>query len=240
MIVLLFLIIFFILVISRRIIFIISFIPIVKLFFVLKKRKDRQEIELQNLCNDIEFDIRYYVKNYYSSFVAYYLYVVSSFPSHHIRNFIYSNVCNLRLGKRSVIYFGTEIRSPHKISIGEGSVIGDHSILDGRNGIRIGSNVVLASNVSIWTEQHDHRDPWFRCNTQQHNPVVIGDRVWIGPNTIILHSVNIGEGAVIAAGAVVTHDIPPYTIVGGVPAKTIGTRNRDLKYVNNGSHRSFI
>ena len=45
--------------------------------------------------------------------------------------------------------------------------------MDGRNGIKIGENVVFASNVRIWTEQHDHRDPWFRCETQKHNPVII-------------------------------------------------------------------
>ena len=144
------------------------------------------------------------------------------------------------MADKVVVYYGAEIRMPSKISIGEGSIIGDNSILDGRNGIIIGKNVVFASNVRIWTEQHDHRDPWFRCQTQKHAPVVIDDRAWIGSHTIILHSVHIGEGAVVAAGAVVTHDIPPYTIVAGIPAKKIGERNRDLRYEMKGYYRHFL
>lgn len=129
----------------------------------------------------------------------------------------------------TIIYYGAEIRNPYGLHIGKGSIIGDRAILDARNGINIGNNVNLSSNVSIWSEQHDHRDPLFR-NSQKKKIINIGDRVWIGPNTIILHSVNIGEGAVVAAGAVVTKDVPPYTIVGGVPAKIIGERNHDLRY----------
>jgi len=140
----------------------------------------------------------------------------------------------------SVIYYATELRDPSKISIGHHSVIGDHSILDGRNGIVIGNNVVLATNVRIRTEQHDHIDPWFRCSTQSHGPVRIGDRAWIGSHAIILHSVSIGEGAVVAADAVVTHDIPPYTIVAGIPAKQVGNRTNDLRYTVDNIHRSFI
>lgn len=146
----------------------------------------------------------------------------------------------MKMEDNAVLYYGIEVRNPANITIGRGSIVGDNSILDGRNGIVIGKNVVLASNVRIWTEQHDHRDPWFRCNTQEHRPVTIGDRAWIGSHSIILHSVNIGEGAVVAAGAVVTHDVPPFAIVAGIPAKTIGERNSNLQYELDGSHRAFI
>jgi len=139
----------------------------------------------------------------------------------------------------TIIYYGAEIRNPYGLQIGKGSIIGDNAILDARNGIKIGNNVNFSSNVSIWSEQHDHRDPYFR-NTQKKKMIEIGDRVWIGPNTIILHSVNIGEGAVIAAGAVVTKDVPPYAIVGGVPAKIIGERNHDLRYSFEGQKRSHF
>lgn len=134
------------------------------------------------------------------------------------------------MGKHSIIYFGSEIRASYKLQIGEGSIIGDRSILDARNGIIIGKNVNFSSNVSIWTEQHDHKDPYFACNSTEKFAVKIEDRVWIGPNVIILHSVTIGEGAVVAAGAVVTKDVEPFTIVGGIPAKKIGDRNKDLHY----------
>lgn len=142
--------------------------------------------------------------------------------------------------KGAVIYYGCEIREPSRIHIGERSIIGDNSILDGRNEIYIGEDVVFASNVRIWTEQHDHRDPWFRCETQEKKPVIIDKHAWIGSHTIILHSVHIGEGAVVAAGAVVTKDVPPFTLVAGIPAKPVSARNKDLKYINPGKGQPFL
>ena len=61
-------------------------------------------------------------------------------------------------------------------------------------------------------------------------PIVIGDRVWIGMNATVLGGVTIGEGAVVAAGSVVTKDVPPFTVVGGVPARPIKDRERELTY----------
>jgi len=148
----------------------------------------------------------------------------------YIASIIYKHIYLINMGKHSIIYFGSEIRASYKLQIGEGSIIGDRSILDARNGIIIGKNVNFSSNVSIWTEQHDHKDPYFACNSTEKFAVKIEDRVWIGPNVIILHSVTIGEGAVVAAGAVVTKDVEPFTIVGGIPAKKIGDRNKDLHY----------
>lgn len=178
---------------------------------------------------------------YATGFVRYYDYRVSHIPSHHIRNWIYRNLYLMKLHKSATIYYGAQIRKPFNIKIGKGTTIGDNAILDGRNGIEIGCNVNLSSNVSIWTEQHDHRDPWFRCETQKKEKVVIGDRAWLGPNTIILHDVKIGEGAVVAAGAVVTKDVGDYQIVGGIPAKVIGERNHNLLYDNSkGIYNPFL
>ena len=142
--------------------------------------------------------------------------------------------------KTTVVYADCEIRCPAKLSIGKGSVIGNNAILDGRAGLDIGNNVVLASNVSIWTLQHDYRDSEFRCTKEHYGPVDICDRAWIGPNASILHDVTIGEGAVVAAGAVVTKDVPPFTVVGGIPAKRIGDRPRNLTYNFDGWYRKFI
>lgn len=230
------------LIIFRNLSFIFFFTPFVRLVIYLNKysRKEKCVIEDDFPVLNQGFSLINEIKNIVYSFVAYYLYRLSYTPSHHVRNYVYRYVCGMKLCSDVVIYYGAEIRDPEKIEIGEGSVIGDNSILDGRNGIIIGRNVVFASNVSIWTEQHDHRDPWFRVETQKKTPVVIDDRVWIGPNSIILHSVHIGEGAVIAAGAVVTKDVPPFSIVAGIPAKVIGERNHDLKYVLDGGHRHFL
>lgn len=84
--------------------------------------------------------------------------------------------------------------------------------------ITIGENVAISENVTIW-DSDAHKlgtEDEVKCL-----PVVIGDKVWIGTNVVILKGVTIGDGAIIAAGAVVNKDVPPFTLVGGVPAKVI-------------------
>lgn len=168
---------------------------------------------------------------------------VGKIPSHCIRKWIYSCVFHVNLDKSSVVYYGVEIRCHRKLSVGKGSVIGDKAILDARNGLTIGRNVTLSSNVSIYTEQHDHRNPDFLCiSTTGVKPcsVTIDDYVWLGPNVIVLPGVHIGEGAVVGAGAVVTKDIPPYTVNAGIPAKTVGERPKNLRYDRSGNHLPFL
>lgn len=117
--------------------------------------------------------------------------------------------------------------------IGRGSIIGDNALLDARNGLTLGNNVNLSSNVSIYTLQHDHRDPEFGCYENQPEKklsVEVDDRAWIGSNVTVLPGVHIGEGAVCCAGCVVTKDVEPYAIVAGIPARKVGERTRDLTY----------
>lgn len=218
-------------------------IPFMYLYSKNKKNKKRKIYDVDSStdpCIKKKISLFWYIKHIAGGFFDYCLYRVSLTPSHIIRNYVYRSVIGMNLADNVIIYYGAEIREPSNITIGKGSIIGDKAVLDGRNGIIVGENVTFASEVRIWTEQHDHRDPWFRCNTQQHLPVIIDDRAWIGSHVIILHSVHIGEGAVVAAGAVVTHDVPPFTIVAGIPAKKIGERNRDLRYVNTGKGRAFL
>ena len=124
------------------------------------------------------------------------------------------------------------------IAVGNGTIIGDESKLDGRNGIIIGENVNFSTGVWIWTEQHDMNDPDFRVN-DKGGCVVVGDRAWLSTRTIILPRVQIGEGAVVAAGAVVTRDCEPFSVYGGIPAKKIAERNRNMQYQFSGSHVPF-
>ena len=168
---------------------------------------------------------------------------VGKIPSHCIRKWIYRHIFHVNLDKTAVVYYGAEIRCHRKLSIGKGSIIGDKAILDARNGLTIGRNVTLSSNVSIYTEQHDHRDPDFLCiSTTGVKPctVKIDDHVWLGPNVIVLPGVHIGEGAVVGAGAVVTKDIPPYTVNVGIPARTVGERPKNLRYDRSGNHLPFL
>lgn len=109
------------------------------------------------------------------------------------------------------------------LQIGEGSSIGFRNHLDCRSGLEIGKNVCLASDVTIWTLHHDYNDVHFSA---KGGKVTIGDYAWLCSNCIILPGVTIGEGAVVAAGAVVCKDVEPWTVVGGVPAKKISERER--------------
>lgn len=180
------------------------------------------------------------IKLYRTGFIRYMSFQVGLIPSHRIRKFIYKHVFMVKIANNVTIYWDCEMRSPGKLSIGKGSIIGDHAVLDARRGgIEIGENVNISNSVSMWTGQHDYNDPYFRSVPGRRGPIIIKNRVWIGPNVTILHSVTIGEGAVIAAGAVVTKDVPPFTLVGGVPAKIIGSRNNDLRYEFSGDHIPF-
>ena len=115
-----------------------------------------------------------------------------------------------------------------KISLGPRTVINFGCLLDGRRyTITTGSDVSIGPEATILTLGHDPQSPEFEL---KGGPVTIGDRAWIGHRALVLPGVTIGEGAVVAAGAVVTRDVAPYTIVAGNPAREIGTRSRDLTY----------
>lgn len=156
-------------------------------------------------------------------------YNISTFPSNHIRKWFYKGL-GAKIGNNVIFHFETEIRCHYKLKIGKGSIIGDNAILDARSGLELGENVNISSNVSIYTLQHDHRNPYFACPTNKKMNVTIKNRVWLGSNVIVLPGVTIGEGAVCCAGCVVTKDIEPYTVVAGIPAKKVGERPKNLIY----------
>ncbi|MNK00941.1 Maltose O-acetyltransferase [compost metagenome] len=112
-------------------------------------------------------------------------------------------------------------------------IIGDNSGLgincNIRGPLKIGDNVMMGPNVRIITSTHvfDRIDIPMRLQGGYKKGVVIGDDVWIGANVIILPGIKVGNGAIIAAGAIVTKIVPDYAIVGGNPAKIIRFRNGD-------------
>lgn len=156
---------------------------------------------------------------------------ISMVPSNHLRRLLYKGL-GAHIASKVVFHFRTEIRDPWSLHIGKGTIIGDNALLDARSGLFIGKSVNLSSNVSIYTRQHDHRDPYFACPDPQSKKmsVEIDDRVWLGSNVIVLPGVHIGEGAVCCAGCVVTKDVPPYAVVAGIPAKQVGERPQVLEY----------
>ncbi|MCR5696860.1 MAG: acyltransferase [Marinilabiliaceae bacterium] len=141
------------------------------------------------------------------------------------------------MGKDNVFHYGTEIRGITDIQMGDGCIIGGKALLDGRSGLVFGNNVNLSSNVSIYTLQHDHRDPDFGGIDGK---VVIGGRAWLGSNIVVFPGVTIGEGAVCCAGCVVTKDVLPYTVVAGIPAKKVNERPQVLRYEFDGKSVRLI
>lgn len=155
-------------------------------------------------------------------------------PFHHIRRFFYRLV-GMRIGSGSTIHMMARIYDPRYIRIGEDTIIGERATLDGRKqlpdskgGLKIGNHVDIASEVMIWTSQHDIDSDDFHAIEAK---VVIEDYVFIGPRAIILPGVTIGRGAIVAAGAIVSKDVPPMTVVAGIPAKEIRKRTpQELNY----------
>ncbi len=153
--------------------------------------------------------------------------IVGYIPSHYTRRFFY-RLFGMKIGSGSTIHTGAVFYNVAKIKIGQDTIVGENAVFDGRDRITIGSHVDFASEVMIYNSQHDIHSADFKAVSA---PVTIGDYVFIGPRAILLPGIKIGKGAVVAAGAVVTKDIPDFKIFGGVPAKEIGERqNKDPKY----------
>lgn len=147
-------------------------------------------------------------------------------PSQRSRVAIYRSL-GLRVDTTTVIYGALGLRACERIWIGANSSVGDGCVLDGRGGLYIGRSVNLSTGVFVWTADHD---PQSRTFAGRLKPVVIEDLAWISCRAVILPGVTIGQGSVVAAGAVVVSDVEAYTIVGGIPAKKIGSRSRGIDY----------
>lgn len=166
-------------------------------------------------------------------------YIVCHIPSFGFRRWWYRRVLGAQIAKTAGIHLGCYIwfYGPGQIRR-DGFTIGPHSrinrdcCLDARGPLRIADNVSISPEVTILTAFHRIDDPKFRVESR---PVVIEDHVWIGSRATILSGVKLGRGCVVAAGAVVTRDVEPLQIVGGVPARPIGTRPAEaLEYVLDG------
>lgn len=134
-------------------------------------------------------------------------------------------------GKLFLDYCGKRINIDRNAIIGRHVSLGDYSGI-GKNSyisdyVKIGSHVMMGPDCLIYTRNHNFGDienPMCFQGFQKYKPVVIGNDIWIGARVIILPGIQIGDGAIIGAGSVVTKNVEKYTIVAGNPAKVIKRR----------------
>src|SRR3989344_1611709 len=167
------------------------------------------------------------INNTFLELKIFLIYLFSYIPSHTFRKLIY-RLGGIKIGLGSTLHMGIKFYETKNIIIGQDTIIGENSVLDGRDELRIGNHVAIASEVMIYNSQHDLNDENFSAINK---PVIIDDYVFIGPRAIILPGVKIGRGDIVGAGAVVTKDVLENTIVGGIPAHEIGQRNlKEFRY----------
>jgi maltose O-acetyltransferase len=128
------------------------------------------------------------------------------------------------MGSSSQIYPTVQIYLPRMLSVGRGAVINDYVHIWAGGGVEIGDYTLIAAHTVITSQTHDvsalqHGELY--CETVVFEPVSIGRNVWIGSNVTILPGVTIGDNSIVAAGAVVTRDVPTNSLVAGVPARLL-------------------
>lgn len=150
-------------------------------------------------------------------------------PFHWLRRG-YFRLLGFELGPRASIAMGFKFYRPGRVSIGEGSVVNRSCLFDNRDSIQVGKHVSIARDVSIFTAGHDPESPFFEMISA---PVHIEDHAVIFAGAMLMPGVRIGAGAVVYGGAVVTKDVEPMVIVGGVPARPVGCRSTEPGYALN-------
>jgi len=153
--------------------------------------------------------------------------IVGRIPSHTLRLAFYGGVMRFAIGDKASIFSGAQFTNRGSFAVGDHTTINEDCRLDNRGGLTIGSHVSISPQVCILTADHDPQDPQFRG---RERAVRIEDYVFVGTRAMILPGVTLLRGAVVAAAAVVTHDVEPLSIVAGSPAREIRKRNPDLAY----------
>lgn len=147
-------------------------------------------------------------------------------PSWKTRRFFMRRI-GISIGDGTFLSRDVYFMTPRRFRIGRHCDINRECLLDARGGITIGDSVSISHRASLVTGGHDINSPSF---SGKYLPIEIGDYAWLGIGCTILQGVKIGKGAVVCAGAVVTSDVEPYSVVGGVPARKIKERSHDLDY----------
>lgn len=202
---------------------------LIMLYCHRQKLKEVDRIDGNNQGNGkVPSNIKVEINTYLYGLVRWSSIQIGMIPSMRIRKILYKYFLAMDINKKTVIYGGCEMRSPWKIKLGN-CVVGVSNILDGRYGIVIEDDACLGTGVNIWTLQHDIDDKYFGVSGQG-KPVRIKRHAWVCSRSTLLPGVIIGEGAVVASGAIVKHDCDDFGVYAGVPAKKIRNRNTDLEY----------
>ena len=132
----------------------------------------------------------------------------------------------LSVGEDCVLDRDLTIECHGTMHIGRGTIFGHHCTLGSKESVVIGEDCLIAEMVSIRDSDHVFADPGRPYRDQGHvtSSVLIEDNVWLGTRVVVTRGVRIGRGAVVAAGAVVTKDVPPGAVVGGIPARILRAR----------------
>lgn len=135
--------------------------------------------------------------------------------------------CGYRVARSATLQGGVRFFHVGRLTVGEGSLVNRGVYLDNRGGISIGAQVSIAHDSRIYTMGHDVHDDGFATKAK---PVRIDDHAVLFAGAMVMPGVHLGRGAVVMAGAVVTHDVPERRIVGGNPARDLGERRGALDY----------
>ncbi|MHA1987961.1 MAG: acyltransferase [Promethearchaeota archaeon] len=195
----------------------------------------KKKPNIKGITNEFKLNI----KLSFISFIANYLFFGDGFLFNRLRAHWYSWFFNINkkglIGKNVKFYAGkgrgikdiyigpgvyiyreTEILAP--FMIGDGSYISNNSLI---SNTKIGKNCAIGPRVILGPANHEIGPPDKRAGKAVFLPCIIKDGVWVGARSVIFGGVTVGRGSIVAAGAVVTKDVPPNTMVGGVPARVV-------------------
>lgn len=158
-------------------------------------------------------------------------------PVHRFREWAFRNVARNALGSAATVERAIRLTTKGGVTVGARAIVNRDVTLDGRGTLRIGADVNISPEVMILTADHDPQSPTFAYRV---HPTVIGDRAWIASRAVVLPGTAVGEGAIVAAGAVVHGSVEPWTIVAGNPARMIGQRSPDAQAELNGRYRRLF
>jgi acetyltransferase-like isoleucine patch superfamily enzyme len=147
--------------------------------------------------------------------------------SNWLRMWFYRSFLRMNMGSDCIVWADNKFNDISDFSMGSNVIVGPGNTFLIRGGLEIGNNVNLSGFSFFISQSHDVNDPYGHTELTK---ITIQDDAWIATNAMIMPGVNIGKGAVVAAGSVVVKDVPDYAIFAGNPAKQVGTRSPDIRY----------